>query len=303
MNRSRLGWCIALTMLSIVPASSRAMCPAPQYSGVLRTPTDAALPPELPLLVGVLGDTSGAPMFMGTGSLIPLALTVTRGDFSQALTGTWVGPGLLAYRAEPPLAAGEYALSGLREPVTLRVDTVSLPPLAAPQIGPIVHDERELEGRYGGRSWTDRVPVTAALPAHAVALVFEMYGSRTQLELTPAMLGRTGTLEFSGGYGGHCGSTRPPGDDRISGRITHASLVDHWGRVASGAADITVTQEGALAESRTSAASSGSSRCDATQGNGASGATALGMLACLAMALLRRASRAASTGDEAQPNG
>lgn len=45
MNRFRLGWRIALTMLSIVPASSRAMCPATEYSGVLRTPTgDEALP-------------------------------------------------------------------------------------------------------------------------------------------------------------------------------------------------------------------------------------------------------------------
>lgn len=287
MNRCRLGWCLALALSSLWPASSLAMCPAPQYSGVLRTPTDAALPQDLPLLVGVVADQSGAPMAMGTGELIQLTLTVTRGEFAQALTGTWVGPGLLAYRAEPALAAGEYVLSGLREPVTLRVDAVTLPPLGAPQLGTITHEERELEGRWGGRQWTDSISVTSALPPHAVALVFEMYGSRTHLALTPAMLGRAATLEFRGGYDGHCGSDRPPGDDRISGARTQASLVDHWGRKSAPSAEVAVTQVGALAESRPPAASAGSSRCDVTPGAHPS-PWVLGGLTLLAVALLRR---------------
>ncbi|MBK6809998.1 MAG: hypothetical protein IPG81_14070 [Sandaracinaceae bacterium] len=304
MERSRASWWLimALPVLSVLvgltalsPAGSRAMCPATEYSGTLRTPTDAALPPELPLLVVVVTDRTGAPAQMVQGALVPLELRVTRGDFSQALSGRMVGPGLMAYQAAPPLAPGEYVLGGLREPVTLRVDAVTLPPLSPPQLGPIVHGEQELEGRWGGRQWTDSVPVTAALPAHAVALVFATGGAQAQLDLTPAMLGSVSTLTFSGGAGGHCGSSRPPADYRLAGARARPSLVDHWGRVATAAADVAVSQEGALAQSRAGSSESGSRapRCSATPGASGSAPWGLVGLALALVPLVRRRRRAA----------
>jgi MYXO-CTERM domain-containing protein len=304
MERSRASWwlIIALPVLSVLvgltalsPAGSRAMCPATEYSGTLRTPTNGPLPPDLPLLVVVVTDRTGTPAQMVQGSLVPLELRVTRGEFGQALSGRMVGPGLMAYQAAPPLAPGEYVLSGLREPVTLRVDAVTLPPLAPPQLGPIVHGEEELEGRWGGRQWTDSIPVTAALPAHAVALVFATGGAQAQLDLTPAMLGSVSTLTFSGGAGGHCGSTRPPNDYRLAGASARPSLVDHWGRVATAAADVAVSQEGALAQSRAGSSESGSRspRCSATPGASRSAPWGLVALGLALVPLVRRRRRAA----------
>lgn len=272
MTRSRALWCVVVALSAVWPMRSHAMCPATEYSGTLRTPTDAALPPELPLLVVIGTDRTGTAAQVQQGALVPLELRVMRGELSQALSGRMVGPGLMAYQAAPPLEPGEYVLSGLREPVTLRVDAVTLPPLSPPQLGPIAHGEQEVEGRWGGREWTDSVPVTAALPAHAVALVFDVDGAQAQLDLTSAMVGRVSTLEFRGGYDGHCGSTRPPNEYRLAGARARPSLVDHWGRVATAAASVAVTQEGALAQTRIGSSESGtrSPRCAATPGGRAS---------------------------------
>jgi hypothetical protein len=301
MERSRAAWRLVMALVALGaqwPTGSRAMCPATEYSGTLRTPTDAPLPPELPLLVVVVTDRTGTPAQMVQGNLVPIELRVTRGDFSQALSGRMVGPGLMAYEAAPPLAPGEYVLSGLREPVTLRVDAVTLPPLAPPQLGPIVHGEQEFEGRWGGRQWTDSIPVTAALPAHAVALVFATGGAQAQLDLTPAMLGSVSTLTFSGGAGGHCGSSRPPADYRLAGARARPSLVDHWGRVATAAADVAVSQEGALAQSRAGSSESGSRapRCDVTPGSQAPWPWGLGGLSLLVAAWHRRARAGSQAG-------
>ncbi len=79
MERSRAAWRLVMALVALGaqwPTGSRAMCPATEYSGTLRTPTDAPLPPELPLLVVVVTDRTGTPAQMVQGNLVPIELQV-----------------------------------------------------------------------------------------------------------------------------------------------------------------------------------------------------------------------------------
>ncbi|MCB9658646.1 MAG: hypothetical protein R3B40_30000 [Polyangiales bacterium] len=290
-TRVALGWLMLSLLASALPA--RAMCPAPQYYVTLRTPTDQPLPPELPLLLVVSMDRTGTQVYTSDGAIAPPSLRVTGGDdFAQDLAGELVGPGLVAYHAEPSLAPGAYQVEGLSAPVSVTVAARALPPLAAPQVSSVVHRERESEGRYGGRTWTDRITLGAPLPREAVALVFALDGSRAQLDIpSSALASAARELEIGGSMGGHCGGDRPPGDYRLAGRSARASLVDQWGRVAVAGSDVSIAQEGALSRASSGGASPHTSRCDAVvSAQGSLASPLLTALATLALVTWRRRS-------------
>jgi hypothetical protein len=241
----------SLLSVALSPLAS-AMCAMVIPSASIVTPLTSPIPKDGGLLVRIDQDTSS------TGPRVAVqnerdfelpAMALVQGETRIPIVVTNLRAGLLRLSFERAPEDGDYTLEGFTPAegpgLSIAIGGTLPPAPTAPLVSSVVHQERTRtsEGHRGEErvtSWTTRVSLAHALPAHTALAAIRPAGRAGAYQVFDASGGRS-TLDDRGSLGGHCGAGFLPG----RGRAWHAMraelvTLDRFGRVSPPSAPFTV---------------------------------------------------------------